>query len=201
MVAGIGVSIQGLYAPWMIASSAVMAIGFGLITTFKPDTHKSMWIGYQALSGIGVGLGMQQPLMAIQTVLDIKDVPTGTSVVIFLQTLGGALFVSVAQNVFTNKLKDGLAEYAPALDPAIILRTGATSIQSTTPKQFLQGVTLAYNNALVRAFIVSTALASFSMIGSALIEWKSVKGEKKKVDNVEAAPAVQSETAVEAAAV
>jgi len=144
---------------------------------------------------------MQQPLMAVQTVLDIKDVPTGTSVLIFLQTLGGALFVSVAQNVFTNKLKQGLAEYAPALDPAIILKSGATSIQSNTPKEFLTGVTLAYNNALVRAFIVATAMGSFSIIGSAIIEWKSVKGEKKAVENVEAAPAVQSEPAVEAAAV
>jgi hypothetical protein len=180
-VAGVGVSIEGHYTPWMIASSILMSVGAGLLTTFNPEIGKSKWIGYQALTGIGVGLGMQQPLMAVQTVLDIKDVPTGTSVVIFLQTLGGALFVSVAQNVFTNKLVADLAKYVPTLDPKIVLSTGATAIQSSIPKEFLAGVTLAYNNALVKAFTVSLALAAMSMLGSALVEWKSVKGKKVEV--------------------
>jgi EmrB/QacA subfamily drug resistance transporter len=182
IISGIGVSIEGHYAPWMIASSVVMAIGFGLITTFKPDTGSPSWIGLQCLAGIGVGLGMQQPLMAVQTVLNIKDVPTGTSVLIFLQTLGGALFVSVGENVFTNKLVEGLAEHAPGINPLVVLSTGATSIQSTTPPQYLAGVTLAYNDALVKAFTVATAMAALSIIGSVLVEWKSVKKSGKKVE-------------------
>lgn len=40
-----------------------------------------MWIGYQAIIGIGIGLGMQQPLIAVQAVLDISQVPIGTSIV------------------------------------------------------------------------------------------------------------------------
>lgn len=182
IISGIGVSIEGHYAPWMIASSVVMAIGFGMITTFKPDTGSPSWIGLQCLAGIGVGLGMQQPLMAVQTVLNIKDVPTGTSVLIFLQTLGGALFVSVGENVFTNKLVEGLAEYAPDINPLVVLSTGATSIQSTTPPQYLAGVTLAYNEALVKAFTVATAMAALSIIGSVFVEWKSVKKSGKKVE-------------------
>jgi len=177
IISGLCVSLEGHYAPWMIASSIAMAIGSGLITTFKPDTGSATWIGFQVLAGVGVGLGMQQPLIAVQTALPLKDVPTGTAVLIFLQTLGGALFVSIGQNVFTNKLTQGLAEYAPQLDPAIILSTGATSIQYTDPK-YLAGVTLAYNNALTTAFTVSAAMASISILGSASIPWLSVKGKK-----------------------
>jgi hypothetical protein len=40
-----------------------------------------MWIGYQALVGIGIGMGMQQPMIAVQAVLDISQVPIGTSIV------------------------------------------------------------------------------------------------------------------------
>jgi hypothetical protein len=165
--------------PWMIAGSVLMSIGFGLLTTFTPDISFSKWLGYQALAGIGVGLGMQQPLMAVQTVLDITDVPTGTSLLIFLQTLGGALFVSVGQNVFTNKLVSGLAEFVPSLDPLIVLSVGATSIQHSEfiTAADLPGVTLAYNNALVQTFTVATAMAAASIIGSLAIEWKSVKGK------------------------
>lgn len=127
---------------------------------------------------------MQLPLIAVQTVLDITDVPVGTSIIVFAQTLGGALFVSIAQSVFQNKLVEGLAEHAPSIDSSIILATGATSIQSTVAKDVLPGVTLAYNNALTMTFLVATAMAALTIIGSLSIEWKSVKG--KKIDAVAA---------------
>ncbi|KAH6666631.1 putative HC-toxin efflux carrier [Halenospora varia] len=178
VVGGIGVTVVGYYAPLMIGSSVLVAIGVGLLYTLTPESDHKYWIGYQAITGIGIGLGMQQPLIAVQTVLDISQVPIGTSVIIFVQTLGGALFVSVGQNVFTNKLSEGLAKYAPTVDPKIVLSTGATSIQKSIDKALLPGVTLAYNNALTQAFLVAAIMATATIIGSAAIEWKSVKGKK-----------------------
>jgi hypothetical protein len=166
----------------MIAGSILMSVGFGLITTFRPDTDSQRWIGLQALAGVGVGLGMQQPLMAVHTVLNISDIPTGTSVLVFLQTLGGAVFVSIAQNVFTNCLISGLTQYAPGFNPKIILNTGATSIRSTIDPKYAAGVTLAYNEALVKTFTVATAMAAISIIGSVTMEWKSVKKSGTKVE-------------------
>lgn len=178
IISGIGVTVVGYYAPLMIASSVLMAVGVGLMHTFTPESNHQAWIGYQAITGIGIGLGMQQPLIAVQTVLDITMVPIGTSVIIFVQTLGGALFVSVGQSIFTNKLVDGLKQYAPSIDPKVVLNTGATSIQRTIDKQYLSGVTLAYNNALVETFLVAAAMASLTIFGSLAVEWKSVKGKK-----------------------
>jgi MFS family permease len=182
ILSGVGVTAIGYYAPLMIASSILMSTGVGLISTFTPETGHAKWIGYQAFAGIGLGLGMQQPLIAVQTVLDISLVPIGTSVIIFVQTLGGALFVSIAQSVFTNKLNIGLKEFVPGLDPTIVLQTGATSIQKTINKAYLPGVTLAYNNALTDAFLVATAMAALTIIGSLSIEWKSVKGKKIEME-------------------
>jgi hypothetical protein len=178
LIAGALVTAFGYYTPFMIAGSIFMSIGYGLTSTFEPNTRSPVWIGYQILAGAGCGFGMQQPMMAVQTVLDIKDVPTGTAVIVFLQTLGGALFVSISQNVFTNKLVEFVRDYAPGLDPNVVLATGATSIQKTIPSQFLEGVTLAYNDALTKTFLVSAAMATVSIVGSSLIEWKSVKGKK-----------------------
>jgi len=175
--AGVLVTVLGYYTPFMIAGTVLMSIGYGLITMFEPGTPSKEWIGYQIIAGAGVGLGMQQPLMAVQTVLDIKDVPTGTAVVAFMQVLGGALFVSVAQTVFTNELVDNIVEYAPGLDPQIVLATGATSIQKMIPEAFLEGVTLAYSDALTRSFIVCVVTACITVIGAACVEWKSVKGK------------------------
>ncbi|KAH6660659.1 putative efflux pump [Truncatella angustata] len=175
--AGGMVTALGYYAPFMIAGTVLMSVGAGLLSTFSPSTASGAWIGYQIIFGIGVGLGMQQPMMAVQTALDIKDIPTGSSVVVFLQTLGGALFVSVAQSVFTNQLVASLQENVPTLDPKVILVTGATNLQNTVPAELLSGVVAAYSTALTKSFVVSVGLAAFTIVGSVFIPWKSVKGK------------------------
>ncbi|KAI8627999.1 MFS general substrate transporter [Xylariaceae sp. FL1651] len=178
LVAGGLITAFGYYAPFMIAGTIIASIGGGLLTTWKPDTNTGTWIGYQILFGVGVGLSLQQPLIAVQTVLDIKDVPVGTSVVAFMQTLGGALFVSVGNNVFNNKLVQELAVNVPSINPKEVLSAGATNLQKTLPPDMLPAVILSYNNALTTSFIVATALAALTVFGSGLIEWKSVKGKK-----------------------
>ncbi|KAI2629894.1 putative efflux pump [Hypoxylon sp. NC1633] len=177
MIAGILVTVFGYYAPFMVVGTVLMSIGGGLLSTWNPDTTAGAWIGYQILFGAGVGMGMQQPLMAAQTVLDIKDVPTGTSVLVFVQTVGGALFVSVGQTVFTNKLVQELAGI-PGLDSSSVLNAGATNLVRTLPAELLPKVVLAYSDALTTAFIVGTALVAFTVFGSLTVEWKSVKGKK-----------------------
>ena len=96
--------------------------------------------------------------------------------------LGGALFVSIGQNVFSNKLLQGLAKYAPSIDPSIILKIGATSIQSTVGKSVLPGVTLAYNDALTHSFLVAAVMAAVGLVPALAMEWKSVKKDQKKGD-------------------
>lgn len=181
LLAGALVSIWGYYTPFMLASTVIMSVGYGLIHTFTPTTGSSVWIGYQVLAGAGIGLGLQQPLMAVQAVLNNHDLPTGTAVIVFMQTIGGSLFVSVAQNVFNNKLVAYVRDYAPGLDPAIVLGAGATSFQTTIRDeypQYLAGATRAYNDALMQTFLVSAAIAATSIIGSGFMEWKSVKGKR-----------------------
>ncbi|KAM0802567.1 major facilitator superfamily domain-containing protein [Usnea florida] len=178
MIAGIGISALGYYTPFMILSSIVMATGAGAISTFKVGTGHGMWIGFQALYGCGVGSGMQQPLIAAQTVCALDDVPTATAIMNFCLNLGGALFVAVGQNLFTTHLSANLATDVPILNPDIVLKTGATSLRDAVDSQSLAGVLLAYNDALVTTYYVAVAMGSLSIIGSLGMEWKSVKGKK-----------------------
>ena len=178
IISGITVTLLGYYTPLMYLSAIVSAIGAGLLTTFTVNTGHAKWIGYQVLYGIGTGLGMQQPLMAAQTVLNLTDVPTGTSIIIFAQTLGGALFISIAQNVFTNKLATGLAKSVPGLNPSIVLDTGATNLKNAVPDQFYEAVLIAYNAALTDTYYVATAMSALSIIGALGMEWRSVKGKQ-----------------------
>jgi hypothetical protein len=53
------VSKLGYYLPWAIASGALAATANGLFSTFSPSTSVGAWVGYQMLSGIARGCGMQ----------------------------------------------------------------------------------------------------------------------------------------------
>ncbi|KAF5343441.1 hypothetical protein D9758_011823 [Tetrapyrgos nigripes] len=175
LIAGGVISATGYYTPWMILSSILAAIGSGLISTFATDTPSSKWIGYQALYGLGIGAGMQQPLMAAQTVLPLADVPSGTAIIVFAQTVGGAIFISIAQNVFSNKLASGLTSQVPDIDPSIVVTTGATGLKDVISSNLLPAVLKVYNTALVDAYYVSVAMAAMTIFGSLAVEWKSVK--------------------------
>ncbi|KAK3631965.1 MFS sugar transporter [Elasticomyces elasticus] len=177
-IAGGLVTYLGYYTPFVIASTILMSIGAGLLATLKVDSSSGEWIGYQVLFGAGVGLGMQQVLVAVQTVLPTEDIPIGTAIVMFSQTLGGALFISVAQNVFTNTLLSNLKKVVPGLDPAVIMATGATSLKTVIPAEYYAGVQVAYNLSLQNCFYVAVAMSVISLIGAVFLEWKSVKGKK-----------------------
>jgi EmrB/QacA subfamily drug resistance transporter len=174
ILSGILTKRLGYYAPWMLLSSILTPIGAGLISTFTPYTGHSAWIGYQALFGIGIGLGMMQPSVAAQTVLPRKDVSMGAALTQFSQLLGGAVFISVGNNIFDTRLTDNLA-MIPGIDVGSIAATAATDLRSLVLSSLLPQVLAAYNNALRATFCLATALTSATIVGSLVIEWKSIK--------------------------
>ncbi|PLB46059.1 putative efflux pump antibiotic resistance protein [Aspergillus steynii IBT 23096] len=177
-LSGIAVAAVGLYAPFMILGTIVTSVGGGLLTLFNPNTSTAAWIGYQVLVGVGIGLGWQQPIVAVQTVSSMADVPTATAILSFSQTIGGAVFISVAQSAFTSRLTHELTATVPDLDPFVVLDSGASDLAGHVPRQFLSAVVWAYSNGLKNAFVIDTVMAAFSALGSAFVEWKSVKGKK-----------------------
>ncbi|KAF9873135.1 hypothetical protein CkaCkLH20_09298 [Colletotrichum karsti] len=146
ILSGVGITKIGYYNPFMIAATLFMSVGAGLLTTWKPDVPSKAWIGYQVLYGMGSGQSMQTPLMVVQTVLPMAEIPLGTALVMFLQTFGGAIFISVAQNVFTNELRAGLASELPNINATAIVDGGANSIRmpGVIPPESLDAVLRLY---------------------------------------------------------
>ena len=140
ILAGVAVSAIGQYAPFMILGIILTSIGGGLLTLFDPDITSPAWIGYQVLVGVGIGVGWQQPIVAVQTVVDMEDVPTATAILSFAQTIGGSFFISVAQSVFSSRLTRELAAKAPSLDPSLVLDGGVSDLTAHVPQQYFPAV-------------------------------------------------------------
>lgn len=175
ILAGQTVARIGYYTPFAMASSVLMPIGAGLITTLDLNSHSGKWIGYQILFGLGIGVGMQQGTLAAQTVLVRKDVPLGVALMFFTQQLGGAIFVSVGQNSFDNKIVQGLRGLIPGFDPT---KTGATALRGMVSPQLLPRVLVVYNSAVRQVFVVGLVMVCLSALGSFALEWRSVKGKQ-----------------------
>lgn len=178
MIVGSGIMTSkiGYYTPFMILGSILAPIGAGLLTTLQVDSGHSKWIGYEALLGLGLGLGMQQSMLAAQTVLARRDGPQGSSLMILCQMLGGAIFASVAQNVLDQRLVSNLASAnIPGIDPKSIVSIGATQVRALIPAKYFAEFLGLYNEAISKALTVSVCTASLTIIGALAMEWKSTK--------------------------
>ncbi|KAJ6611347.1 major facilitator superfamily domain-containing protein [Mycena sp. CBHHK59/15] len=139
LLAGSVITILGYYTPFILLSTILMSIVFGL----------------------GVGFGLQQSILAAQTVLDVNDVAIGTSIPIFM----------------TNSLVFGLVAHVPGMSPMLVLSAGATSLMTAISAEYLPAVLQVYNNTLMSAVYVSVAMTVLSFVGAAAMEWKSIKGK------------------------
>ena len=177
-ISGILVTVLGHYTPFIWSSAILMSIGTGLLATLSTDSSAGAWIGYQIIFGVGVGLGYQQIYVSVQNVLPPGDVPIATALMSMGQNLGGAIFVSVAESVFTNHLSANLGQI-PNLDVPKIVGAGATAFRQIVPADQLPAIYVAYNGAIRNAIYVAVATSASSALGAVLIEWKSVKGARK----------------------
>lgn len=178
-VGGLLVNLLGYYTPLMYLGSALLTIGSGLCTTFEVQSGPAKWIGYQVILGVGAGVGFQQCINTIQTVLPMHDIPIGIAIITFSQSLSAALFISIAQNVFQNRLVASLTQYAPQVNPGTIIAAGAANLSQRLPGDILPSVLYAYNITVAQTFYVSVAAAALSFVGAGLVEWKSMKRPQK----------------------
>ncbi|KAI8958638.1 major facilitator superfamily protein [Daldinia sp. FL1419] len=174
ILSGILVSKLGYYAPFFLISSVIMPIGAGLLTTFTPSISEGRWIGYQILFGVGLGVGMQQPMNVVQTVLERSDVSTGTAIVTFSRFLGSAIFLPVAENVFLNSFISKLSN-VPSISPSSVTGGGATELRNMVSGDDLDTLLSDYNAAIVDVFYMVIATCSITIFGSIFVEWRSLK--------------------------
>jgi len=117
----------------------------------------------------------------------------------FSQILGGAIFISVGQNVLNNQLIQRLAGL-PGFSPKSIETGGATELIHSFPPEYRHDALVGYNESLRTVFRVGLVLATLSVIGSCGMEWRSVKegqpkpNAAKDVEKGEPKPETETET-------
>ncbi|KAL4785308.1 major facilitator superfamily domain-containing protein [Aspergillus varians] len=172
---GIGTTTFGYYAPFMIVASICMPITAGLMTTYDPHTSLAQIILYSGSAGFSAGIGFQGSQAAVQTTLSPADVNLGIGVILFGQSMGPAVFIAIAQVIFMNQLTSSLEDIVPGLTPAYIEEHGLGDIKNAVPVEQLEEVLGIIDHSLTRTWYLPVALACMTIVGSLLVEWRSVK--------------------------
>lgn len=188
VISGGLVTAIGYYNPIVIPAMILFAVGGGMITTLDLDSPMKEWFGYQVIAGLGVGPGFQTAVLVVQTVVEPEMIPVATAAVQFFQSLGGAIFIAVAQALFQNGLVSGVEKLGvERLDPFIFINSGASQVGSILEKmqlsQLKDAVLTAYVHGLRDSYYITVACASGAVLAALGLEWRSVKkGEPGKKD-------------------
>ncbi|KAF4637539.1 hypothetical protein G7Y89_g534 [Cudoniella acicularis] len=178
LVTGVLAAKLGSPIIFSIIGNALAAIGGGLMSTFTPSTRTGIWVGYQILTGAGRGMTVQQPIVAVQNTLEPSRMAVGTSMILFCQFFGGALFLALAETDFSSSLRSALKQYAPEVDANLITDVGAAGVKKAVMSQQLQGVLKAYNQAITNTFYLGCAASGLAFLVAWGMGFARVKKDK-----------------------
>ena len=153
-------------------------ISNGLFTTLTRQTPVAKWAGYQVLLGLARGWGMQMPYLAVQACTKPGVTSIATAILIFSQTLSGAVSTAIANVIFNSVLRQELISRAPHLSSSKIIKAGASSVRDVTPKEDLPAVLESYAKGVDATFYLATATSICMFIFSWGIGWKDIRKKK-----------------------
>jgi hypothetical protein len=125
--------------------------------------------------GVAIGLGVQSPQIAIQTVLAPKDVSLGGAMIMFGACMGSALWVCASATLFQNRLIDEVEKYSPATNGTALESVGLSEVRNYIGSKRLQDVLSGYDEAVVQTLYMPLALSILTILGSFAIERRSIK--------------------------
>ncbi|MFJ8210121.1 MDR family MFS transporter [Streptomyces sp. NPDC096033] len=116
-VSGQIITKTGRWKAFLVSGGVLLTAGLGLLGTLRYDTPYWRIALFMALTGLGLGMMMQNLVLATQNQVAPEDLGAASSVVTFFRSLGGAMGVSalgaVMANRVTHYVKDGLAALGP----------------------------------------------------------------------------------------
>ena len=120
------------------------------------------------------------PIIAVQAVVGLRDIPVATALTLFYQQLGSAMFLAIAQTVFLNKLLPAMQDINPLITKDDIIRAGATGLKNLVTGSELAATLIAYAKSIDAVFVVGLVMGVLSVLFALGVEWKSVKAQKVK---------------------
>ncbi|KZM22409.1 transmembrane transport [Ascochyta rabiei] len=172
------------YKPFLLVGAIFAIAGNARIYTSNASTLTSEWVGYEILSAIGIGIALQIPMISNQALVPADNMAAVTSLTLFMENCGTALFVASSEAAFTNGLLSSLARNLPDVDSKNVLDAGATQIRSLFGGRELEQVLGSYLDGCKTSHIITVVcgatagLISLSNAGPVAVTWARLRIRK-----------------------
>ncbi|WP_328322782.1 MFS transporter [Kribbella sp. NBC_00382] len=189
--AGQMVSRFGKWKRYLIAGGILLTVGLGILGTID-HTSPYWYVGLGMLfMGIGMGMMMQNLVLAVQNTVDVSEIGASSASVAFFRSLGGAVGVAVLGAVLATRVKDlliqGVLHGPGGAAAAAKLQSGGsdgTSLLDVNhlPPQLAELVRQSYGDATGRIFLIAAACALVSLIAVLFIKEIPLRRTVAKLD-------------------
>jgi EmrB/QacA subfamily drug resistance transporter len=145
----------GRWKPYIVAGALMITGGLALMATVDHTTPVPRIGAFLVVIGLGLGLTMQNLVLAVQNTVDVKDVGASSALVAFLRSLGGTVGVTVLGVVLSNR---------------VTALTGGSTLAdlATLPAADAAALRAAYGDGIGTVFAIS-AVASLLTLASVLL--------------------------------
>jgi hypothetical protein len=118
-------------------------------------------------------------MIAVQNAVLPDEMSTAMAILTFSQTIGAAIFLAVAEVIFSHGLRNTIPQYAPTVDPERVIAAGATGFRGIVPEASLPGVLAAYSKSIGQIFYLIAALSVVQFFFAWGMGWKNVGKPKE----------------------
>ena len=170
IVAGRMITATGKIKPYIVFGAVVLVVGFAMLGTIDHETSL-VFVGLAMfIVGVGVGMTMQNLVLAVQNTVALKDIGAASASVAFFRSLGGTIGVSVLGAVLARRVSDRIThDLAAAGIPTTGGGGGSTLNLDALPEPVQQIVRAAYGDATGHIFLISAAIAVVGIVAALLL--------------------------------
>ncbi|MFI7071114.1 MDR family MFS transporter [Micromonospora sediminicola] len=170
IVAGRMITTSGRIKPYIVFGSIVLVAGFALLGTVDHETSLVLVGVAMFVVGVGVGMTMQNLVLAVQNTVALSDIGAASASVAFFRSLGGTIGVSVLGAVLARRVSDRIThDLAAAGIPTTGGGGGSTLNLDGLPEPVRQIVRAAYGDATGHIFLISAAIAVVGIVAALLL--------------------------------
>jgi MFS family permease len=185
--AGRLVSKYGRYKYLVVGGTGLLTLGMWLFSYLTLTTPWTALIPFMLVLGVGLGVCMQQLVVATQNAVPVQDMGTATSSITFFRSMGGAFGTSLFGAILVARLN----YWIPRLLPVGAQRLNAHSVTAAPaalhalPPPIRHGIASAFVHALHPLFVVGTPIAGLGFLLAWLlreIKLRETAGLSRDVD-------------------
>jgi EmrB/QacA subfamily drug resistance transporter len=156
----------GKWKRYLVLGGLFLTAGLGVLGTI--DHESPYWYVGLGMLGMGIGMGMtmQNLVLAVQNTVDVSEVGAASATVTFFRSLGGAVGVSVLGAILATRVTHLITEHLRELGVGAATQGGSGSVLdvNSLPGPVQEIVRHAYGDATGRIFVIAAGAAVVSLI-------------------------------------